>query len=199
MPDRENSPWPSCISYVAQPNAVARARRRGGARGGDSLSPGGAAARHARARLLAEAARRAALLEFGGIDRAKERGATPGPGPAWPSSAPDCGWRSAASVNARPTPSRGGDVALAIGAAGAIINALWTVPRRGAALSRDHRLVRWNTPSSVPATGWDCRRSRWPITARGHPLVGEAGLIPPHGFTLLGHGERAGARGVVSP
>lgn len=160
-----------------------------------------AAAQHRERGLSAEDARRAALLDFGGVDRAKEemRDAWTLAGLAELAADTRMAFRGF-----RKRPAYAGTVvltlALAIGAAGAIFNALWTIEARPLPFRDDQRLVHLDysqTGSAEPA--WLSPPELRDYRAATRSLEG---LVEYHNmdFTLLGHGEPRRVRvGVVSP
>ncbi|HEV7671770.1 MAG TPA: ABC transporter permease [Thermoanaerobaculia bacterium] len=159
-----------------------------------------ATARYRERGLSEKEARRAALLDFGGVDRAKE-----GMRDAWTfARLAEIGSDVKVAIHGfRKRPAYAATVivtlALAIGAAGVIFNALWTVVARPLPYRDDQRLVRleYTQLGSTDVLGlsppelMDYRKATRSLE----------GLAEYHnmGFTLLGHGEPRQVRaGVVS-
>lgn len=161
-----------------------------------------AAEAHHRARgLSAEEARRAARLEFGGVDRAKEEVRE-----AWALArlkeiARDArhavrGFRKHFAYAATVALT----MALAIGASAAIFNALWTIVVRPLPFAHDQRLavLQLAPGKEAPSVGLS------PLEVADYRSASRAldGIAEFHSmhFTLLGHGEPRRVRtGVVSP
>jgi predicted permease len=160
-----------------------------------------ATAKYRQRGLSEKEARRAALLDFGGVDSAKE-----GMREAWTFAriaelASDV---KVAIHGFRKRPAYAATVivtlALAIGAAGVVFNALWTVVARPLPYRDDQRLVRmdYSQIGSADPLGLS------PLELADYAKATRSleGLAEYHnmGFTLLGHGEPRQVRvGVVSP
>jgi predicted permease len=160
-----------------------------------------AEAHHRERGLSAEEAHRAALLDFGGVDSAKE-----GVREAWAlARLKEIGRDARYAVRGfRKHFAYAATVvltlALAIGASGAIFNALWTIVVRPLPFAHDDRLavLQLAPNSDAPSVGLS------PLEVADFRTASRtlAGIAEYHsmGFTLLGHGEPRRVRtGVVSP
>ncbi len=159
-----------------------------------------AAAKYRERGLSDAEARRAALLDFGGVDRAKEEMREAWALARFHELASDA---KGALLGFRKRPAYAGTVvvtlALAIGAAGVIFNALWTVVARPLPYRDDQRLVRFEYRQLGSAEALGLSPPEVADYARASRSFDGLAEYHTMGFTLLGHGEPREVRvGVVS-